>query len=83
MAKCKYCGIKAGLFKEFHGTCEEELLKGQESIISQTKDAVFNKSDLNLLKSNIETIASKSFIDNYEPLILKGLEFIACIKDSF
>jgi len=60
MAKCKYCGLKAGLFKEFHETCEEKFIKGQESIITQTKDAIINISDLNLVKSNIQSIASKS-----------------------
>lgn len=74
MAKCKFCGEKAGLFKDSHEECEQQYLNGRKTIISILQNSVFNDSDLSEVENEIHTIASRSFIDNVRPLIVKGLE---------
>lgn len=74
MSKCKYCGEKAGLFKDSHDDCEQQYLYGRQSIISKLESSLFNGSDLSEVENEIQDIASSSYIEDVRPLIIKGLE---------
>jgi hypothetical protein len=74
MSKCKYCGEKAGLFKDSHEDCETKYLTGRQEIISKLERSVFIDSDLSEVENEILAIASRSYIEDVRPLIFKGFE---------
>ncbi|MBN1970355.1 MAG: hypothetical protein JW870_13380, partial [Candidatus Delongbacteria bacterium] len=74
MSKCKYCGEKAGLFKDSHEECKQKFENGRRMIISQLESSVFGDSNLSKIKNEIHSTAANSYIDEIRPLVIKGLE---------
>jgi len=61
MSKCKYCGEKAGLFKDRHDECEQKYLIGKQKFYNLLKTKVFKNPDWTEFKEQLEKIAISSF----------------------
>ena len=66
MAKCKYCGEKAGLFRSKHKECEEKNLEGKTDIGLMVFDALEGKEKMEGLKGRVNKIASECSISDEE-----------------
>ena len=62
MGTCKYCGNKAGLFKNEHKECHSKYLSGTYKIPEITFNAIIEQSDFTKLDYDIGEIASHHFI---------------------
>jgi len=75
MSNCKYCGQKAGFFKNKHPKCELDYYQGRRDIINNAKKAIINNADFQLLENETMEIAHRSHINKHEIIDLHILGF--------
>ena len=66
MARCKYCGKSAWLFRWKHKVCEEIYEKGKHNINKIIYDWFFSFSDMMSIKKSVIQLAKESYISPKE-----------------
>ncbi len=83
MAKCKYCGKPAGLFRDTHTECEEEhqerervIQAGRQQIVAEALHAIRASDDFDRLEKKLVQIEQTSFVPaaDRKTLLVKALE---------
>ena len=58
MGKCRYCNLKAGLFREAHDTCAQEAITAIEDLRLLVADAIRHSSDAHRLSQRMGELAT-------------------------
>jgi ribosomal protein L30E len=76
MGNCIYCGLKAGIFSNYHKECKFLNTSGKERISEVLKNAIINSFDLNEINIEIESIINDNFIkkDEVRPILVRAYE---------
>ena len=82
MSICKYCGQKAGFFKNVHSECELLHSNGKTIIVNDIYESLSTSPDLQVLESEIKITQESSFITPSEMSDLYVLAFDKTI-DTF
>ena len=66
MSTCRFCGQKAGLFKNVHKECMIAYETGTPAVVNMVSQAICEGSDFSRLESDVKNLATNSFIKEHE-----------------